>query len=172
MLETVFPLIEESSPFQNDCIANEGFLSDIFSRIFRISPREKFDEIPKFRDQIVDSTLLFSKSPEPLPLKYMILLAPAYVDNELNSRENIMMKKMTISNPGARRELEAMYKFQKVLGNAYNKTKNDFKYDYSKEILHRLHDGKEYTTTYFYKLMILFSALLLTIIGGFLYLYF
>lgn len=96
----------------------------------------------------------------------------AYVDNELNSRENIMMKKMTISNPGARRELEAMYKFQKVLGNAYNKTKNDFKYDYSKEILHRLHDGKEYTTTYFYKLMILFSALLLTIIGGFLYLYF
>lgn len=82
MLETVFPLIEESSPFQNDCIVNEGFLSDIFSRIFRISPKEKFDEVPKFRDQIVDSALLFSKSPEPLPLKYMILLAPAYVDNE------------------------------------------------------------------------------------------
>ncbi len=96
----------------------------------------------------------------------------AYVDNELNSRENIMMKKMTISNPTARKELESMYRFQKVIGNAYNKTKNDFKYDYSKEILHKLQDGKEYTTNYFYKIMILFTALLITIIGGFLYLYF
>lgn len=96
----------------------------------------------------------------------------AYVDNELNPRENIMMKKMTISNPCARKELESMYKFQKAMGSAYNKTKNDFKYDYSKEILHKLQDGKEYTTTYFYKLMILFTVLVITIIGGFLYLYF
>ena len=96
----------------------------------------------------------------------------AYVDNELNSRENIMMKKMTISNPTARKEHESMYRLQKTIGNAYNKTKNDFKYDYSKEILHKLQDNKEYTTNYFYKLMILFTALLITIIGGFLYLYF
>jgi len=96
----------------------------------------------------------------------------AYVDNELNTRENIMMKKMTISNPSVRKELESMYKFQKAMGSAYNKTKNDFKYDYSKEILHKLQDGKEYTTTYFYKLMILFTVLVMTIIGGFLYLYF
>ena len=82
------------------------------------------------------------------------------------------MKKMTISNPTARKELESMYKFQKAMGSAYNKTKNDFKYDYSKDILHKLQDGREYTTTYFYKLMILFTVLVMAIVGGFLYLYF
>ena len=35
----------------------------------------------------------------------------AYIDNELNSNENIKIKKMAISNPTARKELETMYKF-------------------------------------------------------------
>lgn len=96
----------------------------------------------------------------------------AYVDNELNLRENIKIKKMTISNPNARKELESMYNFQKVMGSAYNKTKNDFKYDYSKDILYKLQEGKEYTTNYFYKLVALFILLVMTIIGGFIYLYF
>ena len=96
----------------------------------------------------------------------------AYVDNELNLRENIKMKKLTISNPNARKELENMYKFQKALGNAYSKTKNDFKFDYSRDILHKLQEGKEYTTTFFYKLVAMFILLVTVIIGGFIYLYF
>ena len=39
----------------------------------------------------------------------------AYVDNELNSNENIKIKKMAISNPTARKELETMYKFKKII---------------------------------------------------------
>ena len=96
----------------------------------------------------------------------------AYVDNELNSDENIKIKKMTISNPKARQELETLYKFQNVIHSAYEKTKNDTKFDYSKNIMTRLQDSTEYTTTYFYKLAGLFVILLIAIISGFIYLYF
>ena len=96
----------------------------------------------------------------------------AYIDNELNSNDNIKIKKLTISNPTARKELETMYKFQKILHSAYEKTKNDSKYDYSKNILKQIQNGEEYTTNYFYKLAALFAILITAIIGGFIYLYF
>lgn len=96
----------------------------------------------------------------------------AYVDNELNTNENIKIKKITISNPTARKELETMYKFKKVMHSAYEKTKTNAKYDYSKNVLTKIQDGKEYTTTYFYKLSALFVILITAIISGFIYLYF
>ena len=79
---------------------------------------------------------------------------------------------MTISNPTARKELETMYKFKKVLHSAYEKTKNDSKYDYSKTVINQIQDGAEYTTSYFYKLAAIFVVLITAIIIGFLYLYF
>ena len=96
----------------------------------------------------------------------------AYIDNELNSNENIKIKKMTISNPYARKELEAMYKFKKIVHSAYEKTKNDSKFDYSKDIMSQVQDNADYTTTYFYKLAAIFFLIVSTIIGGFIYLYF
>lgn len=96
----------------------------------------------------------------------------AYVDNELNFDENIKIKKLTISNPAARRELETMYKFKKVMHSAYEKTKNDTRFDYSKNVLTKIHDSTEYSTTYFYKLSAIFAALIIAIIAGFIYLYF
>lgn len=96
----------------------------------------------------------------------------AYMDNELNSNENIKIKKMTISNSKVRKELESLYKFQRALHSAYEKTKNDSKFDYSKNIITKIQDGYEYTTSYFYKIATLFVILLLGIIAGFIYLYF
>lgn len=96
----------------------------------------------------------------------------AYVDNELNIDENIKIKKLTISNPAARRELETMYKFKKVMHSAYEKTKNDTKFDYSKNVLTKIQDGAEYSTTYFYKLSAIFVILIIAIISCFIYLYF
>lgn len=96
----------------------------------------------------------------------------AYIDNELPPNENIKIKKMTISNPNARKELETMYKFQKVLNSAYEKTKNDLHYDYSKNILAKIQDTQDYTTNYFYKIAALFVILITAILGGFIYLYF
>lgn len=108
---------------------------------------------------------------DPLKLEFINNLS-AYMDNELNTNENIKIRKMTISNPNARRELESMYKFKKVVHTAYEKTKNDSKFDYSKDILAKIQDTPDYTTTYFYKLTAIFFVIVTTIIGGFIYLYF
>ena len=135
--------------------------------------RKKIDDLNKILNKFNNNTTEPEQPQEEETLSYEFRnRLSAYVDNELESHENIIMKKMTISNPTARKELESMYKFQKAMGSAYNKTKNDFKYDYSKDILHKLQDGREYTTTYFYKLMILFTVLVMAIVGGFLDLYF
>lgn len=135
--------------------------------------RKKIDDLNKILNKFNNNTTEPEQPQEEETLSYEFRnRLSAYVDNELESHENIIMKKMTISNPSVRKELETMYKFQKAMGSAYNKTKNDFKYDYSKDILHKLQDGREYTTTYFYKLMILFTVLVMAIVGGFLYLYF
>ncbi|MBR6721888.1 zf-HC2 domain-containing protein [bacterium] len=96
----------------------------------------------------------------------------AYIDNELNSSENIKIKKLTISNPIARKELENMYKFRKIIHTAYEKTKNETHFDYSKLILSNMRDTNDYSTSYFYKLAGLFVILITAIIGGFIYLYF
>lgn len=96
----------------------------------------------------------------------------AYIDNELNSNENIKIKKLTISNPIARKELENMYKFRKIIHTAYEKTKNETHFDYSKLILSNMRDANDYSTSYFYKLAGLFVILITAIIGGFIYLYF
>ena len=95
-----------------------------------------------------------------------------YIDNELNTDENIKIKKMTISNPNARKELETMYNFRNAIHSAYEKTKNDNKFDYSKAIISQIQDTKDYTTNYFYKLATIFVMLITAIIAGFIYLYF
>ena len=80
----------------------------------------------------------------------------AYVDNELNTDENIKIKKMTISNPSARKRLETMYKYKNLCIQLLKKTKNSSKYDYSRDIIANLQDNTDYTTNYFYKLIAAF----------------
>ena len=96
----------------------------------------------------------------------------AYADNELNIEDNIKVKKMTISNPTARQELENIYKFKKAIQSSYEKTKNNNKFDYSKSIMNKMQNEYDYNTTYFYKLAALFAMILIAIICGFIYLYF
>ena len=79
---------------------------------------------------------------------------------------------MTISNPNARKELETMYKYKKILQSSYEKTKDDIKLDFSKQILNEIQDNNDYTTNYFYKIAGVFVVLISAIIGGFIYLYF
>lgn len=105
--------------------------------------------------------------------KQLIKKLSAYIDNELNTDDNIKVKKMTISNQNARKKLESMYKFQKLMHSAYEKTKNEVKADYSKNIIAMITDKTEdYTTTYFKKIVLLFLIIITAIITGFLYLYF
>lgn len=62
----------------------------------------------------------------------------AYIDNELTDEENLRIKKIAISNPIARKDLEDIYTFKKLLHSSFDKTRNEIKEDYSKNILNKI----------------------------------
>ena len=70
-----------------------------------------------------------------------------YLDNELSGEENIKIKKYTIINKDARKELEDSYNIRRLMSDSYKRSKADAKQDYTKAILKRLeleeeaHDG-------------------------------
>lgn len=133
------------------------------------SCRKKIEELQKIMSKFKHSEVEQPEKEE-MQMDFINNLS-AYVDNELNTNENIKIKKMTISNPNARKELESMYKYKRLLHSAYQKTKNDSKFDYSKTIVSKIQEPLDYTTNYFFKLSIGFVALIVAIIGGFAYLY-
>ena len=90
----------------------------------------------------------------------------AYIDNELDDKENIRIKKITISNPIARKDLEDMYAFKRLLHNSFEKTKSDVRYDFSKNILTQMNIPAKDSNSGFKKLVILFFIMFLTIIAG------
>ena len=47
----------------------------------------------------------------------------AYIDNELNNDENIKIKKFTINNESARKELQDNYNIRKLMNDSFKKTK-------------------------------------------------
>ncbi len=96
----------------------------------------------------------------------------AYADNELDSAQNIKIKKLAIANSEVRKELENLYSFKKLLHAAFERTKNEFKKDYSKNITSKIAEDDYYSTSYFKKIAVLFVAIISAIIGGFIYLYF
>ena len=96
----------------------------------------------------------------------------AYIDKELSPEDNIKIKKLTISNPSIRKQLEELYKYQKIIQSAYEKTKSGAKFDYSKGVIANVLNKNDYTTVYFNRLMILFSLLIISIVACFIYLYF
>ena len=62
----------------------------------------------------------------------------AYVDNELPAEESIKIKKITINNKQARKELEDTYNIRKLMGESFRKTKTDIKHDFSKNVMRQL----------------------------------
>ena len=89
----------------------------------------------------------------------------AYIDNELNDEENIRIKKISISNPLARQDLEKIYTYKKLIHNAFEKTRTDFKEDYTKSVIDNI-ARQEVTNDKdpFIKLISAFSATILFLI--------
>lgn len=91
-----------------------------------------------------------------------------YFDNELDANDNIRIKKIAISNPLARRDLESMYSFKNLLNKSFEKTKNELKEDFSKGVFTLLeHDKSFVRIDSFFQLATLFLALIFTIILSF-----
>lgn len=92
----------------------------------------------------------------------------AYVDNELNNFESIKIKKIAISNPLARQDLENIYTFKKLIHSSFEKTKTDFKYDYSRNIICQLQNEnpEEKKIDPFLKLTAAFFIMISCIVAG------
>lgn len=89
----------------------------------------------------------------------------AYIDNELDDNEAVKMRKITITNPVARKKLENMYTIKQEMHNYFNKIQNDCKTDYSRQIISILNGEK--TPDKFNKLVLTFSVMLSVILAGF-----
>ncbi|MDR1327589.1 MAG: zf-HC2 domain-containing protein [Heliobacteriaceae bacterium] len=89
----------------------------------------------------------------------------AYIDNELDNDENIKIKRMTISNPLARRDLEDMYTFKRLLHYSFDKTKHNIRSDFSKGITSRLQmQGAQADP--FVKIVVFFALMMCAILAG------
>lgn len=86
----------------------------------------------------------------------------AYIDNELDNNENIKIKKLTINNKNARKYLEDSYALKHIINSAYEKSKNEMKQDFSRNVMSTLDiENQEYTINPIIKgLAILSSAAL------------
>lgn len=62
----------------------------------------------------------------------------AYIDNELSDEESIKIKKFTINNPQARKELEDNYNIKKLMNDSFKKSKSETKQDFSRSVLKQL----------------------------------
>lgn len=62
----------------------------------------------------------------------------AYIDNELSSEESIKIKKITINNPKARKDLEENYSLKKLMNDSFQKSKSDVRQDFSRSVLRQL----------------------------------
>ena len=64
----------------------------------------------------------------------------AYFDSELDNKEQIQMKKLTISNPLARKDFEQMFRFKQLLHSSFEKTKNNFKKDFTGNVMKKIYE--------------------------------
>ena len=91
----------------------------------------------------------------------------AYIDNELDDEENIKIKKITISNPLARQDLEDMYSFKKILNSSFEKTRNYDKEDYSRYFMSIIqNDNNKQEKDPFIKIVAIFCVMIVCIVAG------
>ena len=93
------------------------------------------------KDESLPEEVIYSSvSDVPISSLYRIFQnkLSAYIDNELSNEDNIKIKKFTINNKKARKELEDTYNIRKLMNDSFRKTKADAKHDFSKNVLKQL----------------------------------
>lgn len=92
----------------------------------------------------------------------------AYIDNELSDNENIKIKKIAISNPLARKDLEEVYAFKQLLQSSFNRTRNELKQDYAKRTLEKMYTKsiQKEEINPFYKLVGIFACIMVFMLIG------
>ncbi|MBP7212282.1 zf-HC2 domain-containing protein [bacterium] len=91
----------------------------------------------------------------------MTLNLSAYVDNELSDEENLRVKKCIISNPEVREKLERINNLRKVMNEAFEKTKNEDKIDFARQVLSKTEfDENIYNDNSFARVVAIFVLIL------------
>lgn len=62
----------------------------------------------------------------------------AYIDNELPEEDNVKIRKYTIGNKKARKELEDTYRIRKLMRDSFRKSKSESKPDFIKNIMKQI----------------------------------
>ena len=87
----------------------------------------------------------------------------AYIDNELDEKDSVRIKKIAITNPLARKDLEDIYTFKRLLHNSFEKTRSEWKTDYSRQVINKM-DIVEPEKTPIYKIIGIFTAMLILVV--------
>ena len=67
----------------------------------------------------------------------------AYVDNELPEEESVKMKKYTITNKKARKDLEDAFRIRKLMKDSFRKSKSETKPDFSKSVMRQMNSNEK-----------------------------
>ena len=133
--------------------------------------RAKFDIINSMLNDIKETVEVEERSQtgsvNTTSLQYRVFKnnLSAYIDNELNTEENLKIKKFAINNKNARRELEDSYNIRRLMNDSFKKTKANAKKDFSKNVLRQLQLEEEATLGFHpaIKLLIAFTITVLVL---------
>ncbi len=116
--------------------------------------RKKYFELKTEINNVKDKPKIHSNRVE-RQIEHYIQNLSAYIDNELDDKDNIKIRKLSIVNTQARQKLEDILYFRQMLQNSFDKTKNNLKKDYSEEIIHRiLNSGRKRINSEYVSLVI------------------
>ena len=87
----------------------------------------------------------------------------AYIDNELPADESIKIKKYTINNKQARKELEDTYNIRRLMNESFKKTKLEAKQDFARNVLRQLNPNEDYSFR-FHPILKLAAAFVMTVL--------
>ncbi|MBR1776224.1 zf-HC2 domain-containing protein [bacterium] len=116
------------------CRAKYNILSSLFSDM-----KKEFEE--DYSDSENDYATTAYPSREYKSFKNNL---SAYIDNELPYDENIKIKKYTIKNKKARKELEENYNIRKLMNDSFSKTKSGMRQDFSRNVMKKLDTENRY----------------------------
>ncbi len=107
------------------CRAKLNIISSLFTDVKK-NLKEKKDEVYLTKLHSSEQYQFFKKN------------LSAYIDNELPEEENVKMRKYTIGNKQARKELEDSYHIRKLIKDSFRKAKTESKPDFSKKIMKQI----------------------------------
>lgn len=87
----------------------------------------------------------------------------AYIDNELPAEESIKIKKYTINNKQARKELEDTYNIRRLINKSFHKSKMEARQDFSRNVIKKLDLNDEYNFS-FHPVLKLAIAFVMTVL--------